>query len=547
MKVNVMTHPLIQHKVTLMRDVQTGSKDFRQLLDEITMLMGYEITRNLPLEDVEVETPLMKMTGKRIAGKKLGIIPILRAGLGMVNGMLSLIPTAKVGHIGLYRDPETLKPVEYYCKLPTDVSERDFIVTDPMLATGGSAAAAITLLKEKGAQHIKLMCLVAAPEGVEVVNKEHPDVPIYVAALDEKLNDHGYILPGLGDAGDRIFPMNEFLMICERIVPEIVSVLKERYKILNHLVYEEPIGRRTLATATDLPERTVRSHIELMRANGLVDIYKPGIFLTDEGQSIVPKLRNFLNELDRINELESRLTEALSIDRVIITPTEGTLMVKKLGFAAAKLLQELLEPDSVVAISGGSTMAAVAEEMPILPFNPTVVPARGGVGAVVEYQANVIASVLAERLRGTYKMLHLPDGLSQDSLHMLMTCEPQIKEISDLISRTDVLLFGIGTAMHMADQRHIADEVRKQLVDNHAVGEALGQYCDMDGKLIYSTNNIGLSLPDVAKVPNVIAVAGGQEKASAIIGVMRACQKGILIIDEQAAEGMHQLLQISAL
>mgnify|MGYP000782460120 CR=1 FL=1 len=170
-----------------------------------------------------------------------------------------------------------------------------------------------------------------------------------------------------------------------------------------------------------------------MRANGLVDIYKPGIFLTDEGHTIVPKLRNFLNELDRINELESRLTEALSIDRVIITPTEGTLMVKKLGFAAAKLLQELLEPDSVVAISGGSTMAAVAEEMPILPFNPTVVPARGGVGAVVEYQANVIASVLAERLRGTYKMLHLPDGLSQDSLHMLMTCEPQIKEIGDLI------------------------------------------------------------------------------------------------------------------
>ena len=205
MKVNVMTHPLIQHKVTLMRDVQTGSKDFRELLDEITMLMGYEITRNLPLEDVEVETPLMKMTGKRIAGKKLGIIPILRAGLGMVNGMLSLIPTAKVGHIGLYRDPETLKPVEYYCKLPTDVSERDFIVTDPMLATGGSAAAAITLLKEKGAQHIKLMCLVAAPEGVEVLNRYIRMLLIYNFNLDEKLNDHGYILPGLGDAGDRIF------------------------------------------------------------------------------------------------------------------------------------------------------------------------------------------------------------------------------------------------------------------------------------------------------------------------------------------------------
>lgn len=341
--------------------------------------------------------------------------------------------------------------------------------------------------------------------------------------------------------------MNEFLMVCERIVPEIVSVLKERYKILNHLVYEEPIGRRTLAAVTDLPERTVRSHIELMRTNGLVDIYKPGIYLTDEGQAIVPKLRNFLNELDRIGELEHRLTEVLHINRVIITPTDGTLMVKKLGYTASKLLQKLLKPNAVVAISGGSTMAALAEEMPFLPLEPTVVPARGGVGEVVEYQANVIASVLAERLRGTYKMLHLPDGLSQDSLHMLMTCEPQIKEIGDLINRTDVLLFGIGTAMRMADQRHIGDDIRQILVANHAVGEALGQYCDIEGNLIYSTNNIGLSLPDVAEVPNVIAVAGGEDKAGAIIGVMRACKKGILIIDEQAAEGMRQLLQIPAL
>lgn len=205
MNVNVMTHPLIQHKVTLMRSVDTGSKDFRELLEEITMLMGYEITRTLPLENVEIQTPLVKMTGKQIAGKKLGIVPILRAGLGMVNGMLDLIPTAKVGHIGLYRDPETLKPVEYYCKLPSDVASRDFIVTDPMLATGGSASAAITLMKEKGAKNIKLMCLVAAPEGVETINRDHPDVEIFVAALDEKLNDHGYILPGLGDAGDRIF------------------------------------------------------------------------------------------------------------------------------------------------------------------------------------------------------------------------------------------------------------------------------------------------------------------------------------------------------
>ena len=205
MNVNVMTHPLIQHKVTLIRSVDTGTKDFRQLLEEIALLMGYEITRDLPLEDVEVQTPLVKAIGKQIAGKKLGIVPILRAGLGMVNGLLELMPMAKVGHVGMYRDPKTLQPVEYYCKLPSDLADRRIIVTDPMLATGGSAAAAISLLKEKGAKEIQIMCLVAAPEGVEVVNKAHPDVRIYVAALDEKLNDHGYILPGLGDAGDRIF------------------------------------------------------------------------------------------------------------------------------------------------------------------------------------------------------------------------------------------------------------------------------------------------------------------------------------------------------
>lgn len=204
MHVQVMNHPLIQHKVTLMRKKETGSKDFRNLLEEITMLMGYEITRDLPLEDVEIETPVAKMIGKQISGKKLGIVPVLRAGLGMVQGMLNLIPTAKVGHIGLYRDPQTLEPVEYYCKLP-DVEDRDFIIVDPMLATGGSASAAITLLKEKGIKNIKLMCLVAAPQGVQKVNADHPDVRIYVAALDDKLNDKGYIVPGLGDAGDRIF------------------------------------------------------------------------------------------------------------------------------------------------------------------------------------------------------------------------------------------------------------------------------------------------------------------------------------------------------
>lgn len=204
MQVQVIDHPLIQHKVTLMRKKETGSKDFRNLLEEITMLMGYEITRDLPLEDIDVETPVAMMKGKQISGRKIGIVPVLRAGLGMVQGLLDLMPTAKVGHIGLYRDPKTLKPVEYYCKLP-DVKNRDFIIVDPMLATGGSASAAISLLKEKGIQHIKLMCLVAAPQGVKKVNTDHPDVKIFVAALDDTLNEHGYIVPGLGDAGDRIF------------------------------------------------------------------------------------------------------------------------------------------------------------------------------------------------------------------------------------------------------------------------------------------------------------------------------------------------------
>ena len=204
-KVIVTDHPLIQHKLTLMRDKNTGSKDFRQLLTEITMLMGYEITRNLPLEDAEIETPVVNATCKVLQGKKLGIVPILRAGLGMVDGLVNLIPAAKIGHVGLYRDPETLQPVEYYCKLPQDIHEREMLIVDPMLATGGSAVAAIDVLKKKGATNIKLVNLVAAPEGIEEVKKYHPDVDIYVASIDEKLNDHGYIVPELGDAGDRLF------------------------------------------------------------------------------------------------------------------------------------------------------------------------------------------------------------------------------------------------------------------------------------------------------------------------------------------------------
>ncbi len=202
---HLVDHPLIQHKLTIMRDLNTSSKDFRELLNEIAMLMGYEITRDLPLEDVEVDTPICRATFKRISGKKLAIVPILRAGLGMVDGLMRLVPGARVGHIGMYRDPETHLPQDYYFKMPPNIESRWVILVDPMLATGGSASDAIARIKETGCNHITMMCLVAAPEGVARVQKDHPDVDIYCAALDECLNDHAYIVPGLGDAGDRIF------------------------------------------------------------------------------------------------------------------------------------------------------------------------------------------------------------------------------------------------------------------------------------------------------------------------------------------------------
>jgi uracil phosphoribosyltransferase len=204
-KVHVIDHPMVQHKLTIMRDKETGPKDFRQLLQEISLLMGYEITREIPLEEVEIETPICKTVSKRVLGRKMAIIPILRAGLGMVDGLLNLVPVAKVGHIGLYRNEKTHEPVVYYCKLPEDIDDRFVIVTDPMLATGGSSCDALQMLKDRGCKNVKLMCLVAAPEGIKKVQETHPDVDIYVAAIDERLNDDAYIIPGLGDAGDRIF------------------------------------------------------------------------------------------------------------------------------------------------------------------------------------------------------------------------------------------------------------------------------------------------------------------------------------------------------
>ena len=204
-KILIMDHPLIQHKLSILRDKNTGTKEFRTLISEIANLICYEATRDLPLTEVEIETPICKTAVKSIEGKKLAVVPILRAGLGMVDGMLTLVPSARVGHIGLYRDPETLQPVEYYCKLPADIGEREVFVVDPMLATGGSAIDAISQIKKRGPKHIKFLGIIAAPEGLKALSEAHPDVDIYVAALDEKLNEHGYIVPGLGDAGDRIF------------------------------------------------------------------------------------------------------------------------------------------------------------------------------------------------------------------------------------------------------------------------------------------------------------------------------------------------------
>ncbi len=203
--VTVFDHPLIKHKLSILRMKQTGTKQFKEIVTELSMLMGYEVTRDLGLEEMSIETPICKTTGYSLAGKKIALVPILRAGLGMVDGMLSLLPAAKVGHIGLYRDPKTYEPVEYYCKLPSDIEKREVIVLDPMLATGGSATAAIDFLKKRGAKHIKLVNIIAAPEGVEYVKSHHPDVDIFVASVDEKLNEHKYIVPGLGDAGDRLF------------------------------------------------------------------------------------------------------------------------------------------------------------------------------------------------------------------------------------------------------------------------------------------------------------------------------------------------------
>lgn len=337
--------------------------------------------------------------------------------------------------------------------------------------------------------------------------------------------------------------MNDILEVYRRIAPELVNIVEERYSILSHVSHAQPVGRRMLAQLCNLSERTVRSHIELMKDNGLVDLTGQGVVLTTDGQQWLPKISKSLYELNRLNELEDAIREQLGLEHVVIASTgEATAVLKQLGFAASSVIQEVLVPHQVLAVSGGSTMAAVAEQLSAKHLESIVVPARGGVGERVEYQANVIASVIADRLDGSYKMLHLPDGLSEESLKMLVTMEPQIKEVNELIHKADVLMFGIGEALKMASLRNTPESVVHQLEAQGAVGEALGQYCDQEGHILYSVNNIGITLDQLHQVPHVFAVAGGRSKAQAIIGVMRAVRKGTLIIDEAAAEGISQIL-----
>ncbi len=345
----------------------------------------------------------------------------------------------------------------------------------------------------------------------------------------------------MGQSND--YTTHDLLEVYRRIAPELVNIVEERYAILSHIAHAQPVGRRSLAQLCNLSERVVRSHVELMKDNGLVDLTGQGVTMTQDGQQWLPKISKTLYELNRLNELEEAIRKELNLDGVVIASTgETKAVLKQLGFAASSAIEAILEPGQIVAVSGGSTMAAVAEQLGAKHLETTVVPARGGVGERVEFQANVIASVIANRLDGTYKMLHLPDGLSPASITMLVTREPQIKEVNELIHRADVLLFGIGQALHMADQRHTDLAIRRTLEEKGAVGEALGQYCNQDGTILYSVNNVGLTLDQLDQVPHVFAVAGGRQKAAAIIGVMRAVHKGTLIIDEGAAEGISQIL-----
>lgn len=340
--------------------------------------------------------------------------------------------------------------------------------------------------------------------------------------------------------------MMNFVTISRLVAPEAVEVLEERYLLLKHISFSQPIGRRALAADVNLSERIVRSQVEVMKDNGLLEFTSQGMVLTSLGSEVLPELAKQLYVFNRTNELASDIAKSLRIEAVHIVDGNSTLAMGKhqLGLEAAKVLLPYIKPESILAVSGGSTLAAMADALPIKTLKPVVIPARGGFGERVENQANVIAATIAEKTGGSYHMLHMPDGLSADALAILSRMEPQVKAIVDLSQRVDVLVFGIGRALQMATQRHVSDEQQSFLQEGGAVGEALGYYCDLQGNVICATNNVGIAMEQISHIPCVLAVAGGQEKAKAIIAVMRACRRGILVIDESAALEIKKELRL---
>lgn len=326
----------------------------------------------------------------------------------------------------------------------------------------------------------------------------------------------------------------------------MAKTIEERYAILMQISYAQPIGRRLLGNCVPYSERIIRSHVEAMKDNGLLDFTSLGMVLTDKGKEILTPLGAELEGANNILKLATRIQEALGLQAVYIAQGDSDQSSDRLNLyhMAARVLLDSLLPHQIVAVSGGSTMAGMAQAFPVKRFNSTFIPARGGIGEHVERQANVIASVLAEKTGSQYKMLHMPDGLSPQALDMLISMEPQVKEIAELSEKTDVLVFGIGNALQMAEQRGVPDALRKSLYAGNAVGEALGYYCNEAGHIIYETHNIGVSLTNINHIPKVIAIAGGKNKAKAIIGITRAGSCGTLVTDEGAAHEISSLLHL---
>lgn len=328
------------------------------------------------------------------------------------------------------------------------------------------------------------------------------------------------------------------------IAPDLTKVVEERYAILLQISYSQPIGRRLLGNCVPYSERIIRSHVEVMKENGLLDFTPLGMVISEKGRQLLGPLGAELEEANNLSGLAKQIKDALGLQAVYIAQGDSDNVGDRLNLyhLAARVVLDSIRPQNIIAVSGGGTMAGMAQAFPVKRFNSIFIPARGGIGEHVELQANVIASVLAEKTGSQYKMLHLPDGLSPQALDMLVSMEPQVKEIADLSEKTDVLVFGIGDAMQMADQRGVAQSLKDVLREGNAVGEALGYYCNESGHIIFETHNVGISLPNISGIPQVIALAGGKKKAKAIIGITRAGHYGTLVTDEGAAHEIDFLL-----